>query len=567
MKKSIILTSVLALAACGGGNGGAGFVAPNSPVVPNTSNNSVTRTVDSNTGLGMIDINSTRSANYERAIATVNNIENNHNVDTSVTVRSASRSRTSGLYRAPSANTNYTADDVDNAYNTMRDIFVNSELEGKTVHEVLESLALTGLNETEIMDILGGDESMSLTDRVKGFITVFETEEQNDQIKKLVKEAREIYQDFGKEFDITLEKATFYLNSNDSNWYKFKFDENGTLTGLVEKDGTVIPKDKNGTFIKEKSNGYEYSFAFKGHEESLNADYGGKIDLFYETEPEPEDLKADFLDAVKLQNSNWDDKIFDAIEDTLDKATVYSMKDILKEEVENHIVGRHADVTEKVRIETGSKDLGLMYSDFGLRYEESELGKNDDYISIFGLDSYTYTEHGGFIGGYEDKQATPESEMTFKGQAYVGLTRKQGDAEIDNSDTLLEPQNNYYNGDATFSVKTAKDSNALEQKLVADFSENGWYEVTVDNMAMGQWNPNNNNITFAFNDKGNNIDEKWQVDPENQAGEIENINIKYYGPESDNPTEAVGFVQYIENHNSNGDWTFKADISFGAKKQ
>jgi hypothetical protein len=47
---------------------------------------------------------------------------------------------------------------------------------------------------------------------------------------------------------------------------------------------------------------------------------------------------------------------------------------------------------------------------------------------------------------------------------------------------------------------------------------------------------------------------------------MENQNIKFYGPTPDNATEAVGLIQYIEDKVSNGDWTFKADITFGGKR-
>lgn len=553
MKKFAFLTSVLALAACGGGSGG-GAGTPGAIVVPN-ANTEQPRMV------GISNTDDARVANAVRAIRTTNTLISETNVDISATLKR--KAAVNRMSKSPAINDIIlTKEDVDAIYNKLSDILINGNIENTTYtnYDMLLVLALVLENEEEILGLLQYNDGDNLDDKIQNLITDLKESEANqtDEVKRVISSAREIYNDFGVSFHTRLEdKARFYHNSNDDYWYTFAFNENGELIGLKEKDETIIPKDKNNAFVKDHVKGYEYTFAFKGET------FGGKVDKFYETKPSTEQLKSDLLTLVMLENSSWDEDTQAAVQEILNNAVIHSFMEEGEEEINNHIVGRRADYIEKIKIETGNKNLGLQYSDFGLKYEEAELQKEDDMIAFFGLDHYTYTEHNAFIGGYTDKIANPTEEMSFKGEAFAGLTRKQGDAAIESSNQILEPNNKYYRGTADFIVKTAANSSALEQKLVADFSKEGWYTVTVDNIPL---NSHGGNISFE-NKSGKTIDAKWQADQANQRGELENMNIKYYGPESTNPTEVVGSIQYIENHNSNGDWTYKADITFGAKKE
>ena len=554
MKKVAFLTSVFALAACGGG-GGTGAPAP--VVIPQST--SFVRTVDSDTGLGMVDINATRASRYTAAAAIVQSIEDESSIDSALPI-----SRTS-IARAPEANSelpnNPTQQEIDDAYDIAYDIFVNSNLATYTNHDILMAMALVFVDEQKVLDLLEYENGDDLDAKIQSLVTELKDSIETAKIKEIVDHTKDVYKNFGEEFTLTLRDAKFYLNSNDSNYYTFAFDDDDNVIGLKEKDETVIPKDKNGVFTKEHVQGYEYTFAYKGTVPSLSANFSGKVDVFFDEKPSNEDLKQALLEKIENEN-NFNEQTMDAIEALLNDATIFEFKKIKEEEVENAIVSRKADYTEKVRIETGSKDLGLKYSDFGLRYEEAEFTKYDDLIAAYGLNHYVYTEHGGFIGGYEDKKATPNTTMTFTGDAFAGLTRKQSDNDINNSGDIFEPQNKYYKGSAQLTVYQDNNTGPLKQKLVADFSDKGWYKVTVDNMSL---DGHDGDFSFA-NPKNNNINTKWRVDPDNNNGELENKNIKYYGPTTDDPTEVVGFVQYIENHENGGNWTFKADITFGATK-
>ena len=262
------------------------------------------------------------------------------------------------------------------------------------------------------------------------------------------------------------------------------------------------------------------------------------------------------------ETHNVDEETFAKIQEILDNATVYSMKDTGEEQKLNHIVKRRADYADIVRIETGSKELGLRYSDFGMIYNIIKFYEQDGFLAGSDLKTFEYTEHNGLIGGYEDKKAVPTQNTTYTGAAFAGLTRKTADEDMEDNDNggvldlkQLQPRNEYYRGTAKLTI----DDN-MKQKLVADFSDAGWYEVTVAVADL------KSDSKFTFDAKGNEIHEDWQPRPDTHDGKMENQNIKFYGPTPDNATEAVGLIQYIEDKVNDGNWTFKADITFGGKR-
>lgn len=531
MKKLALLTSILALAACGGGSGGGGS-APVVPDVPDIEKSNFL--VDADTGLGMIDINETREAKVKQAIAIANDIESeNSGVDFG-----ASLARSAGVRAASTAGSDITTADIDNAYSMMQDIFINHNFGKYTNHDVLVALSLIYPNKDSVMEFLGQAAS-KLDERIKTFIDGLKEDD------KFARAASSIYDDFGKEFTTTLKDAKFYTNSDGSEFFTFKFDGD-KLVGLKPSN------NPDGGFAQKPVKGFEYTFNFEKTEHTSDKSFGGTVELSYSTEPSEKQLKTDLMEKIRKQwgeNNGWDEEIYGQIQTLLDNAKIQQFEG--EEEISNQIVKRKADYTDQMRIDSGNtKDLGLKYSDFGLLFEELIIGQDDDMLAGQ-KDSFKYTEHNGYIGGYESNQADkPETETTFTGKAYAGLTRKTPDKDMESLDDL-DVKNQFYHGDATLTVdKDAK------QQLVADFTGQGWYAVTVDN-----------DQKISFDARNNNIEQDWQVSPKDPNGQIENYNVKYYGPTKDNATEVVGNVQYLEDKgDDNGDWGFKADITFGAKK-
>ena len=543
MKKIAILTSILALTACGGGSGGGGSapIMPDAPSTPDAPS-LAWQTVDADFGLGMVDINATRSANVDKAIKIAQLIED----ENTGFEHDASIARNASARKMKSADLNITQEDIDKAYATMYDIFVNHNYKDYTNHDVLVSLALIYMDKAKILELLGNGNN-GLDEKIAELIGGLKD---NDDF---FKDAQDIYQGFGKEFDLTLKNAHFYDNSNDDDYYTFVFDDDDKLVALQAKDGDTYDKDKNGSFIK-RFNGYEYTFDFQSDENDSQY-FSGTVDKFYKEKPSDKQLKDDIMAEIR-QTHNWNEETFAKIQEILDNAILHYMKkDTDEEQIENHIVGRRADYADIVRIETGSKELGLRYSDFGLIYNIAKFYEQDDLLAGTNLKTFEYTEHNGLIGGYEDKKAVPTQNTTYTGAAYAGLTRKTADKDMGDVLDLaqLQPRNAYYRGTAKLTI-----DNNMEQKLVADFSDAGWYEVTVADLT--------SDPKFTFDAKGNEIHADWQPRPDTHDGKMENQNIKFYGPTPDNATEAVGLIQYIEDWVSNSDWTFKADIAFGGKR-
>ena len=249
MKKIAILTSILALAACGGGSGGGGSapIMPDAPVVPDTPSTPDTpvtpdepslawETVDKDFGLGMVDINATRSANVDKAIKIAQLIED----ENTGFEHDASIARNASARKMKSADLNITQEDIDKAYATMHDIFVNHNYKDYTNHDVLVSLALIYMDKAKILELLGNGDN-GLDEKIAELIGGLKD---NDDF---FKDAQDIYQGFGKEFDLTLKNAHFYHNSNDYDYYTFVFDDDDKLVALQEKDGYTYDKDKNGS--------------------------------------------------------------------------------------------------------------------------------------------------------------------------------------------------------------------------------------------------------------------------------------------------------------------------------
>ena len=272
MKKIAILTSILALTACGGGSAP---IMPDAPVVPDTPS-LAWQTVDADFGLGMVDINATRSANVDKAIKIAQLIED----ENAGFEHDASIARNASARKMKSADLNITQEDIDKAYATMYDIFVNHNYKDYTNHDVLVSLALIYMDKTKILELLGNGNN-GLDEKIAELIGGLKD---NDDF---FKDAQDIYQGFGKEFDLTLKNAHFYHNSNEDDYYTFVFDGD-KLVALQAKDGDTYDKDKNGSFIK-RVNGYEYTFDFQS-DENDNQYFSGTVDKFYKVEPSDETI-------------------------------------------------------------------------------------------------------------------------------------------------------------------------------------------------------------------------------------------------------------------------------------
>ena len=557
MKKLTLLTSVLALAACGGGSGGG---APG----PINTRNAIVRpenAVDSDSGLSMIDINKERNAIYERAVATVESLENENDIDTNVSVtRSASVPRNGGIHQNGAKN--YTAEDVNAFFDNMNAILVQHNTVDKTVHDVLMALAAF-LGKDEIFTLLDYDKNSDdgLETKVQDFADVLDDDNKPEAIQDVLNNAKSVYDDFGQEFTLTLADAEFKTGST-NNHFTFVFDDNGKIASLEKTNGTDTMRYGvlSGGKFEGSEKGTEYYVMHQFGEG--NNTYNFHSDKFYQDgeNPTEEQIHAELL-AEAQSNNPYAFIELEWLENWLDtNPPIIRAGDTCQNDT-GCIVYAPVDYTEQISVESQGQELGLKYSDFGLKLETAVLHPGHVDYDIENGEIYhinkdlTYVEHGAFAGGYPGKLAdTPTSDMTFKGTAYAGVTRKGNNWASDLSN-YVQPETDYYRGSSTLTVS----NNGANQNLVADFTDAGWYKVTVNNLNSIEFD---GNITSKFNvSKDNNG---------NPIGDIENRYIGYYGPESNNATEAVGFVQYVErpqNATSETSWSFKADIAFGGAKQ
>ena len=548
MKKLALLTSILALTACGGGSGGGGAT-PGAIVTP--TDDFVRVSADS--GLSMVDVNAERVANYETALKTVNAIEYGHDISGSSAISRTSVSHRSSINSG--AKLSYSADDVNSAYQIMHEILVSGDLDGKTNHDVLLALALSGMAERDIIDLLTAvNNSSSLTDNIKRFAEMLAADEKTEEINKIIARATSVYQDFGKEFTTTLENAKFSGNFS-GGYFTFVFDENGKVESLKQIDGAeeVYASIGGGRFQQQKK-GTEYRCEVQMDNQGNSIDAG----VFFAANEKPTEaeIKERLLDALyeHVQNDTGG-AIRAQIKAALDGMDIVGYNNWC----DDCIISAPVDYSDAILVESRGKDLGLKYSDFGLVIESAIMHPGhvdiDDKATLIDKE-ITYHEHSVFAGGYEDKEAnTPTTDMTFSGLAYAGVTTKRNDWT--DAQDYQEPELAQYNGVATLSVSTADD--VLTQKLVTDFSGDGWYTITVDDMGA----TNNDNIHFTGASK--NPDFAYKTG----NGDFENSGLKYYGPDADTPTEATGYIQYVErdeNAQSDSDWGYKVDVAFGVKR-
>jgi len=504
MKKLAILTSILALAACGGGSGGgigASVGYNTSDPINNTptsyDNIIITPSTDSNSGLSMINnYNKERSSIVKKAITTALEIENEY---TGITYSNVLTARSAARARAAAKTNSYTISqqDIDNAFKTMYAILVEHKYENYTLHQLLVSLALI-YNKTEILELLGqGDSTLDI--KINNFV---------DNLKNntdVTCKAEDMHQEYGISPISKLKEAKFYTNSGDNNYFKYVIDEStGNITNIQEEqDGITYTVNEKGVF-ERNIDGKRYSFEHTG-----TGNQHISVELEYNTADIPsgdnairEALKNKVVQKIGSQGAG-----LDTINSWIDNAPIIAVGAQCTNQ-NGCIEWGIANYKEKKIITSGGDaDLGLTYSDFGLIHNEMEFHKGDSELAGYDKD-YTHKEYGGFIGGDDTKKATPKSGMEFKGNAYVGLTRKLSkEQQMENPDKIASyPKTTSYKGTATLKVSDAGNNN-LKQELVADFSNNGWYKVKVEDMLLNN-NIKDNNI-ISFDAKASLSAESW----------------------------------------------------------
>ena len=185
---------------------------------------------------------------------------------------------------------------------------------------------------------------------------------------------------------------------------------------------------------------------------------------------------------------------------------------------------------DSVTFNTGGKQVGLRYSDFGT-YTISRFGFNaDGNPNQF---QEKIADNVPFAGGYASQRIESDKitkDLHFNGRA-IGTARDENDIVVLNDTARLD-----------FDAKNGQNT------LTANFRN--WYDVVV-----------RSDGTITFDDYFGNGKVRFGEDTEyNKTGA--KMNIGFYGekPDTGIPSEATGTVQFRDT-----DTNIKMDIAFGAK--
>lgn len=619
MKRFAVLTSVLALAACGGGSGG-GIVGNNSGDIKPTvgidetvraSNLVVASNIDNGTKRNKVIEN-----NYSVAGADLPNIGDLHssaNVAASSQTRSASSRHgadfSNSFVDAMYANMNYWLHETNKKPQT------DAEYE-----QYKHALILAGYVKNELGNLLfDGNNGMSIKDIIDAIWN-------SDAIANIRNKAENIYEELGtfKQFRIEDSAMFFIPEGGGESKLVFRVDDKNQINRVTYDQrtdsgvGIVFDLDRT-DFTK---NSYErqgvktWVYAINEIDFADGNDYDEEGDHSIEIETTEElslaEIKAkmkaqvqyeyensrfhsyhctteqDYNDALaELERLGEESPSNDRIGQMVQEIAARRMRDSLLKRIDNW---ESDDATEQgvifhnvhLDIETYGKDVGLAYSNFGKMFRKTQRKEQNDEF-------YQNRENAQTIifGGYADNRIEKiTNEMDFNGMA-VGVVGY--DIEKNHDDEVYDAGMINIAGDATLHIDVANNGDMTET-LNISFADSNWYDVTVVNDA-----GDDNGPTITFTDNTNDsIDENYKLlgnmtdgvltienfttgatmdtDNDGITGSSEGaFGVQYYGNNPNNPTEAVGFVAYSEgepesktNHATTKNIMFEA--GFGLQK-
>lgn len=539
MKKYAILTSVLALAACGGGSshhgGGAAQIGPDAPIVapgavtdPEIIKNNKTVThlaeIDNRAEIVAYVESKLGSDYYEMPDGTTN-------VSRATTSGAAVRSVADKLsldekYRQASQK-------LDNMNKTL------SEMLNSAADAAAEYIAENSERVIEALKLFGAkiDEKIETAEEIK---KIFDENVTADELKKVVED--------NTLHVVRLDDITFRMATNEHDWFqkmKLKTD-GGKIVGA-----TMFGNDGEGV-TKRIGDTSEFLYTFYDYGISVKDIEGVNRDSIEMEDPITEELS---LADMKAKLKEYATQKYEEGEMTDDGyEQVLARIDGLKESDRNKDGGFYAD---KIGVKFGfnmlGESVGLKYSDFG--YISQKYQVNDGEFIDEGIE--------GIAGGYDFKRIDKsdlKEEMVFAGRAV-------GNVSYHNEET--DPEGNVSkNLDTSDAKLTFKDG---VETLNMNFAKDGWYNVTVTS-------DKDSNMAIAFDAAGQNIDKKLQFHSSeyknvssddvnfltpDEPGQSGVTHIKYYG-DNGNPSEAtatVFFEEYALRYN--GDVT-PDNVEFGA---
>lgn len=502
MKKLTILTSVLALTACGGGSGGGNSAVTNNDPINNpgapvtfgtteiptsrvsstaaTSNSHVTGMDSSVTNIAEMTETVKTAIGVEDLNYLANNLDNISSSTSNLTVRSASARRStlrslSGFNDKAEA-ANYTITFTDDAM---------KEMAHKTYDEIMRFL--------EELSAFTRNIWFKMLCYANGHCNSYSLEELATMIHEQA--THNHWHDFYERNhyrEYTLRDVDFTMSSASNG------DENGGL------DIVKFELDNNSKIVGVK----------------LFALNSGEINNFENQDPS---------DDAYFNRESDDSNVFSFIQER-DEGPV------------------HKKLIGTARVETYGHETGNRYSDFGRFIAELEKYENDVFIE-------PQNSYEPFAGGYKDKLVVPSESMNFTGKAIgtikgknenLGDLRAEGTATLEfnganQNQTLSMQFDNWYN------VTIDKNMNNDQLKFTFDGT------VADNNYALADMASTHKEVTIT--NPGNYSGQGY--DNSLTKGKLQ---INYYG-DNGNPEEFVGVTQYVESIPNEGE--IRVNLGFG----
>lgn len=575
MKKLAILTSIVALAACSTGGGGSvsgGSGVPHSPSYLVPSANESLQANANNTGITnmasqtITNESEARSARVDYVGDQLDGIyssETLHSLPTRGATNGGSRSGLTDEQKFFIANAKLTAME-----NTLGEMASATDLEQyitNHTYAVGEALKLYGAD----VDL----ENLNVAD----LVTIFgDTGINADNVQTKINNMYSNTPGYDMAYEYTtLDNDVKLQSAGEDAYFKFTLADDGKITGitLMERDGDNYVPNEYGEFARN-SNGteftkqlYQYTFNlgqsgnewFDGitgindiihlsfiNQNNLN-NQGKKAEMLAK-------LRAEFADFKASQpDHEYDDEIDDALaryEAAINNAfgalpegweTDYTLLTTFSEQ--------DNDIDATVTMTGVGKDLHLKYSDFG--YAELAIPRSNGDIE---------RNYSPYAGGYEERKVDPETNMAFKGTAVVGLQYENAN---DSNGMLVK------DATAKLTFNTSGVSTLVMNNLTGIEENAGkkWYNVTIASKEGAD-----GYLDFTFNKAGKNIDSNYQFDGNpgtlhkqftsddfdahdgeyvqnpDEYRHAGNMNVDFYGPTSDNATEATATFNFSEDH-------------------
>ena len=505
MKKLTILTSVLALAACGGGSGGSG-----SSTISNNPNTQMTfgnielptsrvssAATTSNSAVTGMDSSVTNIAEMTATVESIigsdklNELANNlTSISSSSSTNRSASARRSVLRTLPGFSNKEKAA---NYVMTFTDDIMN-ELALLQNDEILQTLSKVS---SFMRDIL-----FQMLCRFSGHCgTNYSLEDLADMIKEQT--TQNDWHDFNEQNqyrEFTLKDADFTMSSASNG------DEDGALD-IVRFDVDENAKITGVKFITLDSDEI-------GHEDTQNTE-----------------------DDAYFTRSSDNSNVFNFVQ-------------------YNEEGGKPTRLEGITTIETYGEETGNRYSDFGLFIVSANKYVNDELKE-------QQENREPFAGGYNDKKIVdlPSESMNFTGKAIGGIQGKDDDVDlqVETVATLAfngstQNQTLSMNFDNWYNVTVDKNLNSDQLKFTFDGT------VADDNYALNGMGTGHKEVVIENpgNYNGTGYD--------NSSLTNGKLQINYYG-DNGNPEEFVGVTQYVEtiqpaNELSNGS-DVRMNVSFG----